>query len=67
MGKRGQGARSQFSVADSTHSSHLCAPMNTNTFTPNSLDGLKLIIQPGNVCVDKAMSPNTPYPRPGRP
>lgn len=54
-------------MADSTHSSHLCAPMNTNTFTPNSLDGFKLIIQPGNVCVDKAMSPNTPYPRPGRP
>lgn len=35
--------------------SHLCLPLITNMFTPNSQHGLRLTIQPGNACVDKAM------------
>ena len=44
------------------HSSHLCLPVITTTFTLNSQYGLRLIIQPGNACVDKATSPKSPGP-----
>ena len=64
-GKRGQGARASSQRLTAPTPPTSASPREYQHVRPNSLGGLRLIMQPGNAYVDKAKSPNSPHPPPG--